>query len=85
MKNIFVVFGILVVLMFGCTDKDGARSILQSQGYTDVQITGYEFTSCGKDDSLHTGFSAKSPAGIQVTGAVCCGLLFKNCTIRFSN
>lgn len=66
-----------------CTNAPDATRILEENGYTDVQITGYNAFSCSKDDTLHTGFTAKSPNGRTVIGTVCAGLIFKNSTIRF--
>ena len=71
------------MLITGCTDPSTAQRVLSQNGYTDIQIKGYNFFSCSKDDTVHTGFSAKSPNGTIVEGTVCSGLLFKNSTIRF--
>jgi hypothetical protein len=76
-----------VVLFFtialrGCTDEDGARRVLQQNGYKDITITGYRFGMGGEHDTYVTGFEATSPSGSRVSGAVCSGL-FKGSTIRF--
>jgi len=65
-----------------CTDQDEARRVLDDEGYTDVRFTGYAFAACSKDDTSHTGFVAKNAKGKEVEGVVCCGLLFKACTVR---
>jgi hypothetical protein len=57
--------------------------ILEENGYTNIQITGYNWAACGQDDTYHTGFVATAPSGRQVTGTVCAGVFFKNSTIRF--
>lgn len=80
---LFVVF--FVVAMTGCTDADGARSVLLDQGYSNIEITGYEFFGCGEDDTYQTGFEATAPSGRRVVGIVCKGLLFKGSTIRISD
>lgn len=72
-----------VAVLAACTDPSTATRVLEDQGYTNVQMTGYNFMACSKDDTFHTGFTAKSPAGRQVTGTVCAGAFFKNSTIRF--
>jgi hypothetical protein len=86
MKNKFLtlvlLFGVLPSAI-GCTDEDSTRRILTSQGYTDIKIEGYSFTGCSKDDGVRTEFTARSPIGTYVQGVVCCGLLFKNCTVRW--
>lgn len=74
---------ILFVLLTGCTQPDRSKALLESQGFTDVEITGYNFWACSEDDQYSTGFKAKSPTGKPIAGAVCAGLFFKGATIRF--
>lgn len=71
-----------IILLSGCTDSSNAKRVLESSGYSSVQITGYRFFGCSKDDVQHTGFEAKGPTGKNVTGVVCSGLIFKGNTIR---
>lgn len=66
-----------------CTDPQNATRILREQGYTDIQMTGYNAFACSDDDTYHSGFTAKSPNGTPVKGTVCAGVWFKNSTIRF--
>ncbi len=80
MKIIVLLISILTVI--GCTDESGTIHALQSQGFTNVQTTGYEPFACGQDDNFSTGFVATNPAGNRVSGVVCCGM-FKGCTVRF--
>jgi hypothetical protein len=68
--------------IFG-VDRKGATEVLEAQGYTQVQITGYRWFIGDKGDFYHTGFKAKSPNGTPISGAVTKGLLFKGATIRF--
>lgn len=82
MKKLIVIIGLLA-LVVGCTNETSARRVLESNGYTDISFTGYQWFSCSKDDTYHTGFRAKSVVGKEVEGCVCEGLLFKNSTIRF--
>ena len=72
----------ILVGITGCTSQDKSMKVLQAQGYTDVQMTGYSFFSCDKKDTYSDGFTAKSPNGSKVQGAVCSGV-FKGYTIRF--
>lgn len=74
---------VLSVLALGCTDESSTREALEAQGMTDVQIVGYAPFSCSKDDGTSTGFTATNPQGRRVEGVVCCGWLFKNCTVRW--
>jgi hypothetical protein len=78
----FVALALLIVIA-GCTAPDKATQLLKAQGYTDIKITGYNFLGCSEDDITHTGFTAKTPAGITINGTVCGGMLFKGATIRF--
>lgn len=71
-----------IVLMVGCTDNHGAVRILEAQGYTKIEMTGYKPFACSKDDTLQTGFKAEIN-GRTVSGTVCSGLFFKGNTIRF--
>lgn len=76
-------FIVMLLALIGCTDETNTRRTLDSAGYTDIEVTGYEWLECGKDDTYHTGFRAKNPKGQVVTGTVCCGMWAKGCTIRF--
>lgn len=73
----------LCLAVTACTDPDTATRVLQENGYTNVQMTGYSWFSCSKDDTYSTGFAATSPTGQTVKGTVCAGIIFKNSTIRF--
>jgi hypothetical protein len=82
MMRLVILLG-LVALTAACSDPDGARRVLEEQGYTDVRTGGYAFFSCSeKSDDYATSFQATSPAGHEVSGAVCKGF-FKGSTIRF--
>lgn len=82
MKKILITLAV-VFAMVGCTDADNAVKVLQANGFTNIQTTGYSFFSCGNDDSQATGFTAIGPTGIPVKGAVCSSIFVKNSTIRF--
>ena len=80
-KLIFIAVALL--LLSSCTSEPRARKVLEDNGYTNVQITGYRWFMCGKDDTYATGFVATAPVTKkQVSGAVCEGF-FKGETIRF--
>jgi hypothetical protein len=74
---------ILSLLLAACTDESGSRETLRKSGYTDITLTGWSPLTCGKDDTFSTGFRARNSNGSMVDGVVCCGLLFKSCTVRF--
>jgi hypothetical protein len=75
-----IILGLAFVLA-GCSSPDTATRALESAGYSQIKILGYQFFGCSKDDTFHTGFTAVGPTGTPVTGVVCGGLL-KGSTIR---
>ena len=79
-KFLIVLFA---VYLTGCTSQADAERALKAEGYKNIEITGYAFFDCSKDDTYHTGFRAKNREGKTVEGTVCSGLLFKNATIRY--
>lgn len=79
MKRMMIIAALLAA---GCTQPDHARRVLEAQGYTDIQMDGYDFLNCSKDDTYHDKFTAKGPTGQRVSGVVCAGLLFKGATVR---
>lgn len=79
----FIMTVLAVAALSGCTDADNAERILESNGYSNIQITGYNWFGCSEDDFQHTGFNAVGPTGKPVTGTVCSGIFFKNSTVRF--
>lgn len=84
--NIGIIMAIVLILCFlfqnGCTQPDDTIHLLEQQGYTDVQITGWRPFMAGEDDTFSTGFRARARNGDIVTGAVTSGLM-KGKTIRF--
>ena len=85
MKSLFSLFVIFFVLCFFVTSCDGgttSETILEEQGYTNVQITGYNYLACSEDDMYRYGFTATNSNGKNVKGVVCSAPL-KGYTIRF--
>lgn len=75
----FILVVMILTCFRGCTDESGARRVLEQQGYTQIEITGYRpFMS---EDQFSTGFKAVSPNGSHVSGAVTSGVM-KGYTIR---
>jgi hypothetical protein len=67
---------------WGYPNKDRARDILQAEGYTEIKVKGGGHGwACGEDWSA-TGFTAQAPGGGRIEGVVCCGAVFKACTVR---
>jgi hypothetical protein len=78
MKFLFSIF--ISLLFLGCTHPEKATMTLKQNGYTDIQMTGYNWWMCHKGEIWATGFKAKSISGYQVEGCVCEGLF--SSTIR---
>lgn len=86
MKKLFAVGAILLILA-GCSDKNGATKALDDQGFTEIVTTGrpgflFWFSGCGENDFYATGFTAKNARGKTVQGVVCSGFWFKGNTVR---
>jgi len=78
-----VILILAALALSGCDEP--AAEALKAQGYTSVRIGGPVILSCGRDDSISTSrrFTARRSDGVKVSGVVCCGLVFKGCTVRF--
>lgn len=79
MKKLILILALLATV--GCTQPDSATRALEASGYTEIQITGYNFFGCDEKDTFHTGFTAKGSNGKPIEGVVCGGW-FKGATIR---
>lgn len=78
---------LVIAVTFSCTNSDRARSTLEAQGFTNIEITGYSWNGCADSDSTCTGFRAVGPSGRVVEGAVGCGQIQgcgKGCTVRIN-
>jgi len=73
---------LLPLALIGCTQPDKAKSVLEAQGLSSVEITGYNWFACSEDDIYATGFEATSVSGNKVRGTVCAGA-FKGSTVRY--
>lgn len=81
MKKVFIV--IIFSFLFSCTSESDAKRALEAESFTDIEITGWNYLSCGKEDFYRTGFCATNTAKKRVCGTVCSGLIFKGSTIRY--
>jgi hypothetical protein len=74
-----------LLLLTACTSpRAEVQRVLKGAGYTDIQTGGAAPLACGTgllDPSME--FTAKNPTGQTVKGYVCCGAMFKGCTIRY--
>ena len=74
---------IAILIASGCTDPEAAKKTLDDAGYTDIKTQGSAALKCGQGPlSFSNEFTAKNVNGKPVSGAVCCGLILKGCTIR---
>ena len=82
----FIIAALSAVFMFSSCSSDNdfetGKQQLESQGYTDVENTGYNWLCCSKDDGFSTGFEAKDKNGKIVRGCFCSSV-GKGITIRF--
>lgn len=70
------------LIFASCTNEDKTVRILEAEGYTNIEITGYRAFMCGENDTYSTGFKATNKNGNNVTGVVCGGFA-KGYTIRY--
>ena len=54
---------LFVAALAGCTQPDHARQVLEGQGYTEIQMQGYDLLNCSEDDMYRDKFTAKGPTG----------------------
>ena len=71
------------------SSEPAAVTALLNAGYRDIQLLGHVdmlfFSPCSSEDSVFTSydFQARNAEGVIVRGHVCCGLVWRACTIRF--
>lgn len=85
----------LTLVLTSCADgapvdpaETKAGAALKAAGYTDIELTGHVDwigNPCSMDDAWLSSydFRARASGGALVHGHVCCGLVFRGCTIRF--
>lgn len=71
-----------LVLWLGTnTNPEASARALRGLGMHGVRLGGHGWFACGGDWSS-TEFQALNASGDAVRGVVCCGLVFKACTVR---
>ena len=81
----------VALLMTGCgllVSEDDAVQAAQNAGLTRVVVTDTHvffagFAGCAKDDAAGFDVSGVNPNGQRVEVTVCCGAVFKGCTVRY--
>ena len=81
-ENIFLLL-ILVIFITGCTSTNKTINTLEKGGFTDIEVGSWDVFACSESDWFSTKFIATNPVGQKTDGTVCCGLIFKSCTIRY--
>lgn len=80
-----IVLLVIIALLVGYwprSDANQAQRVLAAAGYAQVTITGGRIFGCGEGDWTKTGFAARGPSGVSVTGVVCGGSFWKGNTLR---
>ena len=81
---------LLSAMLLGCgelVDRDVAANAARSEGYTNVSVGSRNgvvpaFSGCSKDDAVAFDVEATNVREQRVHLTVCCGWLWKACTIR---
>ena len=81
MKTLIAIV-LCAILLSSCSGASTSEILLEEQGYTNVEITGFNVFACSEDDLYRYNFTAINPNGKQVKGVVCSAPL-KGSTIRF--
>jgi len=89
MKMIKIILLSLVLLVTGCgafVDHQVAIDSMEALGFTDNKITDYDwlfpnFAGCSGSDSIMIEVTSKRNDK-TVVATVCCGAIFKKCTVR---
>lgn len=80
MKNLLILTA-AILLLAACTRAEDVQSYANEQDWKSCTVTGYRWFGCSKDDLYHTGFTAITKSGKQVSGVICSGWL-KGATMR---
>lgn len=80
-KIMIIAIAALALSACGVNPNDGKR-VLESHGFTNVNIGGYAFIGCGKDE-FSSHFNAIDVNGKPISGVICSGW-FKNYTVRMN-
>ena len=79
---------VLAIFYFFCMPFIGVsvkltNNTLLPLGYSNIHTHGFSYFGCANDDWYATKFTATFN-NRNIEGVVCCGLIFKNCTIRYN-
>lgn len=83
MKKIVLLCAIGAALSSCGIDAAEAKRVIEAQGITNVQVTGYAWFGCGNDDDYGSNWTGTGANGKPVGGVICGGWL-KGYTVRFN-
>ena len=73
---------VAVPLLTACpATEDQVKDTLTAMGFTDMERTQFAIWECAKGE-IGSHFTARNPAGAPISGVVCCGWMYKVCTVR---
>jgi hypothetical protein len=82
----FVVIAFFALLVVTAANSGngsgGALRAIENNGLTDAKLGSWAVMACGSGDVESRRFTAKRD-GKTVSGIVCCGVVFKGCTVRW--
>lgn len=81
MKTLITII-LCCLLLSACSGEVTSETILSDQGYTNIEMKGFNAFACSQDDFYRYNFTATNPNGKQVKGVICSAPL-KGFTIRF--
>jgi len=91
MKNSAKSMFLLLPFVVACGEMVGENHAIRAaegSGMTDVKVTAKHglaptFYGCSKDDAVAFDVQGKNANGVPTVATVCCGLIFKSCTVRY--
>lgn len=78
----FITILLCILFLSACDGSNTSLTVLEEQGYSNVEIKGFNVFACSEDDMYRYNFTAQNVNGKQVRGVVCSSPL-KGSTIRF--
>lgn len=85
-KKLLIGLAAVATLALGAcrVDPEDQTAIVESYGFTQVQMGGYAWFGCSEEDDVSVQFTATSPTGQHVKGVFCSGLteFDKGATVR---
>lgn len=84
-STIIIFIAIILVLLWPKTRPELTTTLLERQGYKNIEIVGYSWFGCGRGDIWQTKFiiPANPPKNPQELNGVACKGLFKGTTVRY--